>query len=233
MTIFPSAWGTSLRQSINRGLARSRLPASNKFTAPQTGARRVMQLSTNLPCGPSAIEACLASGQPLRMNVSKVADAAFIRELQEHDAPRYARLHKNMLKGRAAKSGWMVGKCSRCQGTIHNAPFLSASEPGEFCSRDCRDSRPQEVQSRRPRHYADCLGCGRKFLARRANNTTCSDKCRQKASRRQPIGGHVTDSRKCCPQPTHYSGLAGVKFRDDSVLRNLAPFSVNGAGNRL
>src|ERR1700730_8583835 len=143
-----------------------------------------MQVSTNLPSGPVAIEKQLASGESLRMNVSKEADAAFMRELQDGDPIRYARLHKNMLKGRAAKSGWVVGKCARCQGHIYDAPYLSASEPGEFSSRNCRDSHPQETKTRRSRHYADCLGCGRKFLARRANNTTCSDKCRQKASRR-------------------------------------------------
>jgi hypothetical protein len=128
-----------------------------------------MQVSTNLPSGPAAIEKHLASGQSLQINVSKDADAAFMRELQECDAPRYARLQKNLLKGRAAKSGWIVGKCTRCQGAIYNAPFLSASEPGEFCSRDCRDACRQETKTRRPRHYTDCLGCGRKFLARRAS----------------------------------------------------------------
>lgn len=140
-----------------------------------------MQLSTNLPYGSPT----LAHSGPLQINVSREADAIFMRELQESDAPRYARLQKNMLKGRAVKSGWIVGTCARCHGQIYNAPFLSASEPGEFCSRDCRDSRPQQSKARRERHYADCLGCGRKFLARRANNTTCSDKCRQKASRTQ------------------------------------------------
>jgi hypothetical protein len=148
-----------------------------------------MQLSTNLPCGPSAIEEHPASAESLQMNVSKEADAAFMCGLQESDAPRFARLHKNMLKGRAAKSGWIVGKCSLCQGHIYNAPFLSANEPGEFCSRGCRDSHPQESKSRRARHYADCLGCGRKFLGRRANNTTCSAKCRQKVCRRSEIVG--------------------------------------------
>ena len=143
-----------------------------------------MQVSTNLPSGPAAIEKHWASGESLQMNVSKEADTAFMRELQDVDAPRYARLQKNMLKGRAAKSGWIVGKCARCEGHIYNAPFLSASEAGEFCSRNCRDSRPQKNKTRRARHYADCLGCGRKFLARRANNTTCSSKCRQKACRK-------------------------------------------------
>jgi hypothetical protein len=148
-----------------------------------------MQVSTNLPCCPQAIGEHLASGEPLRMNVSKEADAAFMRELQDFDAPRYTQLHKNMLKGHAAKSGWIVGTCARCQGHIYNAPFLSASEPSEFCSRDCRDNRPQESKARRARHYADCLGCGRKFLARRANNTTCSARCRQKACRRSELAG--------------------------------------------
>ncbi len=99
-----------------------------------------MQLSTNLPSGPAAIAQHLASGQSLQTNVSKEADVAFMRELQDDDPVRFARLHKNMLKGQAAKSGWIVGTCARCQGHIHNAPFLTAREPGEFCSRDCRDA---------------------------------------------------------------------------------------------
>jgi len=87
------------------------------------------------------------------MNVSKEADAAFMRELQDGDAVRYAGLHKNMLKRRAAKSGWIVGSCARCQGAIYNAPFLSASEPGEFCSHDCRDAGKDSgrVKCGRPR----------------------------------------------------------------------------------
>jgi hypothetical protein len=125
----------------------------------------------------------------LPINVSKEADPAFIREVQESDAPRYARLQKNMLRGRTAKSGWIVGTCARCHGYIYNAPFLSASERGEFCSRDCRDSRPQESKTRRARHYTDCLGCSRKFLARRANHATCSARCRQKVCRRTEVSG--------------------------------------------
>jgi hypothetical protein len=142
-----------------------------------------LHVSTNLPSGPAATGDHSASCDTLQINVSKEADAAFMRELQECDAPRYARLQKNMLKGRAPKSGWIVGRCTRCQCAVYNAPFLSASEPGEFCSRDCRDSRPQESKARRERHYTNCLGCGRKFLARRVNNTTCSARCRQKVCR--------------------------------------------------
>lgn len=36
---------------------------------------------------------------------------------------------------------------------------------------------------RKPRKYTSCLGCGRRFLAKRANNTICSAKCRQKLRR--------------------------------------------------
>lgn len=36
---------------------------------------------------------------------------------------------------------------------------------------------------RKPRKYTSCLGCGRRFSAKRANNTICSAKCRQKVRR--------------------------------------------------
>jgi len=147
-----------------------------------------MQVSTNLPSG-AAIEKHLASGETLQMNVSKEADAALMRELQDGDPIRFARLHKNMLKGRAVKSGWVVGRCVRCQENIHNTPFLSASEPGEFCSHDCRDKCRRGTKTRRSRHFTDCPGCGRKFLARRANNSTCSARCRQKACRKPETVG--------------------------------------------
>jgi hypothetical protein len=37
---------------------------------------------------------------------------------------------------------------------------------------------------RTKRHFVNCLGCGKRFLAKRANNTTCSPRCRQRAARR-------------------------------------------------
>ena len=40
---------------------------------------------------------------------------------------------------------------------------------------------------RTPRKFKECLGCGRRFLAKRANNTTCSPKCRLRASRMKQI----------------------------------------------
>lgn len=42
---------------------------------------------------------------------------------------------------------WVVGGCSRCRGPIHNAPFRSLSEFGDFCSRVCRDvNKPKARQ---------------------------------------------------------------------------------------
>jgi hypothetical protein len=154
-----------------------------------------LQLSTNLPCGPQAIEEHLASGKSLRMNVSKEADSALMRELQDGEAPRYARLHKNMLKGRAAKSGWMVGTCARCRGHIHNAPFLSASEPGEFCSRDCRTGnrktrrgRPRLSPKQRAESRANRLAYQKKLMRDRRDSALA----------------------KNCPQPIENTNVTGA-----------------------
>src|SRR5262249_34862572 len=121
-----------------------------------------MQLSTNLPCNKKLTRYIENRGENrLPSNVGKTADEVYIAE-------KGIRL-KETLKG------WPVETCSRCSGTIHNAPFLSKSEPGEFCSRRCRDLQDEtETKVRRGRRFRECLGCGRKFLGKRANNTTCS-----------------------------------------------------------
>lgn len=36
-----------------------------------------------------------------------------------------------------------------------------------------------------PRHFKDCLGCGKKFLAKRTNNSVCSSRCQQRAYRQR------------------------------------------------
>ena len=37
---------------------------------------------------------------------------------------------------------------------------------------------------RKTRHFAHCLGCGRKFLQKRADNVVCSGRCQKRAHRR-------------------------------------------------
>jgi len=166
-----------------------------------------MQLSTNLPCGPSAIEEHLVSGQSLRMNVFKEADAAVMRELEENDHHRFARLHSNVLKVTGSKAGWIVGKCTRCQSHIYNAPFLSARELGTFCSRACRDQNDGSKTAHRTRHFTNCAGCGRRFLARRTNNTTCSAKCRQKVRRARMFGNLELAAASQIPENAPSSSL--------------------------
>jgi len=72
------------------------------------------------------------------MNVSVEADAAYIAE-------------KKLKVGPVILKSWPIGICSRCHGVIHNAPFLSNLEPGEFCSRECRDAGKTDVRRGRPR----------------------------------------------------------------------------------
>jgi hypothetical protein len=48
-------------------------------------------------------------------------------------------------------------------------------------------------ESTAQRRYRPCEMCGRKFLAKRANNTTCSARCRSRSYRRDRKRSNVTD----------------------------------------
>jgi len=88
-----------------------------------------MQVSTDLPCGLSAVREHIEhrGNTRLPMNVSAEADAAYIAD-------------KRLKVGPVVLKSWPIGNCSRCHGVIHDAPFLCNMEPGEFCSSDCRDA---------------------------------------------------------------------------------------------
>ena len=98
-----------------------------------------MQFSTNLPCGVKAVREYIEhrGESRLPMNVSAEADAAYITE-------------KGLTLGPVILKSWPVGMCSRCSGVIHNAPFLSNTESGEFCSRECRDDGKPTAKRGRP-----------------------------------------------------------------------------------
>jgi hypothetical protein len=83
------------------------------------------------------------------MNVSAEADAAYIAE-------------KGLSLGPITLKSWPVGTCARCSGAIHNAPFLSNTEPGEFCSSNCRDSSKHTAKRGRPKGAKD-----RSFITRK------------------------------------------------------------------
>ena len=99
-----------------------------------------MELSTDLPCGLSAVREHIAvrSETRLPMNVSVEADAAYIAE-------------KKLRIGPVVLKSWPIGTCSRCHGVTHDAPFLSNEEPGEFCSHACRDAGKIAAKRGRPR----------------------------------------------------------------------------------
>lgn len=71
-------------------------------------------------------------------NVSEVADLAYIME-------------KGLKIARGTSEQWPIGTCSRCEGTIFNAPFLSSTEVGEFCSRVCHNVNKQVRAGGRPK----------------------------------------------------------------------------------
>lgn len=99
-----------------------------------------MQLSTDLPCGFKAVREHIERRGDARlpMNVSPEADAAYIAE-------------KRLKVGPVILKSWPIGSCSRCHGVIHNAPFLSNEEPGEYCSHACRDAGKAVGRRGRPR----------------------------------------------------------------------------------
>ncbi len=99
-----------------------------------------MELSTDLPCGLSAVREHIAVRGETRlpMNVSAEADATYIAE-------------KRLRIGPLILKSWPIGTCSRCHGVIHDAPFLGNEEPGEFCSRNCRDAGKAAAKRGRPR----------------------------------------------------------------------------------
>ncbi|SRR5712692_5184666 len=99
-----------------------------------------MHLSTDLPCGVKAVREYIARRGETRlpMNVSAESDAAYVAD-------------KGLKLGPVILKSWPIGSCSRCHGIIHDAPFLSTGEPGEFCSRDCRDAGKAVAKRGRPR----------------------------------------------------------------------------------
>jgi hypothetical protein len=101
-----------------------------------------MQLSTNLPSGTNAVQNYTVSRVEtgLLNNVRPEADGVYISE-------------KGLRSGNERMKRWPVGTCSRCSATIHNAPYLSPSEPGAFCSKECRTEQQPVTRGGRPRKF--------------------------------------------------------------------------------
>lgn len=106
-----------------------------------------MHLSTNLPSGQSAVERISQHPDPLPANVSREADAAFLEELARTDERRYRRLAPDA----GTPERWKVGACSQCGAAILDAPFLSSTRDGKFCTRACRDNDPAKPLRKRGR----------------------------------------------------------------------------------
>ena len=99
-------------------------------------------LSTNLPSGTSAVQNHLATRGETRLpsSVNTEADAVYVSE-------------KGLRSGNERMKRWPVGTCSRCSATIYNAAYLSQSEPGEFCSKECRTEEQPVTRGGRPRKF--------------------------------------------------------------------------------
>ena len=92
-----------------------------------------MLVSTNYPRTENQINAYLQKRGDGRLptNASAEQDQSYLAE-------KKIRLVEKM-------KGWPVGTCSRCSGVIHNAPYLSRTEAGEFCSRRCHLHLPRAI----------------------------------------------------------------------------------------
>jgi hypothetical protein len=99
-------------------------------------------LSTNLPSGSNAIQnhIVIRGETGLHNNVRPEADAVYISE-------------KGLRSGNDRMKRWPVGTCSRCLETIYNAPYLSQTEDGEFCSKECRTEKQSVPRGGRPRKF--------------------------------------------------------------------------------
>ena len=51
----------------------------------------------------------------------------------------------------------------------------------------CFTERQRAVSRSKTRHFVTCIGCSRRFLAKRADATACSPRCRQRAARRTKV----------------------------------------------
>lgn len=56
---------------------------------------------------------------------------------------------------------------------------------------DAEGVRAKSRYKPKPRRFVTCIGCQRKFLAKRADNTTCSPRCRRRASRKDRVSHFV------------------------------------------
>ncbi len=143
-----------------------------------------MQFSSDSPNGVRAVEYIERRGDSrLPMNVCPEADATYIAE-------------KGLRIGPVVLKSWPIGICNRCHGVVHDAPFLSNEEPGEFCSRACRDAgkavakrgRPRLTQKQRKKSEAKRLAYQKNLMQTRRDSALANN-CPQ------PVEGtSVTDA---------------------------------------
>jgi hypothetical protein len=54
-----------------------------------------------------------------------------------------------------------------------------------------KQTKAESAYKPKPRKYVVCLGCERRFLAKRANNLTCSPRCQRRAHRKVAVSDFV------------------------------------------
>jgi hypothetical protein len=77
--------------------------------------------------------------------------------------------------------------------------IMSYEEADEhFASEAVSDAETEITTTKKttPRRFVVCLGCDKRFLAKRKNNTTCSPRCQRRALRRAGKADSVSEIRK-------------------------------------
>jgi hypothetical protein len=102
---------------------------------------------------------------------------------------------------RPLRSSWLIGE---------TAPPMS--RPGRRIPRENPNSgTAREAQSApvaRPTGDRECPGCGSLFSPARPDTKTCSDRCRQRASRRSRAGAPEPTGNPAAPALENVTGLA-------------------------
>jgi len=91
---------------------------------------------------------------------------------------------------------WVTEACDKCGSILGPIRYTRRAEPGEWCSRECRDGNQAITPGR-------CCGCGASLQVKRRSAKWCSDTCRDRANR------SVLDSSNKGGTPAHSKRLTG------------------------
>lgn len=155
-----------------------------------------MQLTTDLPLNSSSVRYIETHGAEQLPPNTKRGSAENTQCTAEPESTEELAAYLDTENQRLRIGRWVVGVCTECRGNVLNAPFLSSTRAGSFCSRSCRDQtaaiKPDTRKRTVVRHFATCLQCAKRFLPARANQQFCRTRCRIYHKRSLTVGPCVT-----------------------------------------